>query len=286
MNSENINERKKGLWDRIHARREKGLPPKKPHEKGYPKTLDIEEGLKQARKNVGASKCWAGKKIGIPPTKMKNRKEVPNCVPEQVEAQRYCPKCQKNESRSECKYGPKYWDLYSIPMSLSSDAYDPNDPHPTNEENEIFYVEATKLAKGEGGSPYEPYNKPKSPLKPTQPPEGFDKFREKYGIPKKPSLQVAHYIPQEYSDWRADFELLEDWQKINRQDNTDGLSAKAVKAYRRENPGSKLKTAVTTDPSKLKVGSKDWKRRKNFCSRSRSWKDEDGKAARRRWNCN
>ena len=33
----------------------------------------------------------------------------------------------------------------------------------------------------------------------------------------------------------------EDWQKVNRKDKTDGLSQKAVDAYRRENPGSKLK---------------------------------------------
>lgn len=33
---------KKGLWANIHARRKKGLPPKKPGEEGYPKTLDIE----------------------------------------------------------------------------------------------------------------------------------------------------------------------------------------------------------------------------------------------------
>jgi hypothetical protein len=70
---------KRGLWDNIHARRKAGKPPKKPGEKGYPKTLDIEEGLKQARKNVGASKCWTGKKVGNPPTKMKNGREVPNC---------------------------------------------------------------------------------------------------------------------------------------------------------------------------------------------------------------
>jgi len=80
MSEEYIDE-KKGLWDNIHARRKKGLPPKKPGEKGYPKTLDIEEGLKQARANVGASKCWTGKKVGKPPTKMKGGKEVPNCVP-------------------------------------------------------------------------------------------------------------------------------------------------------------------------------------------------------------
>ena len=81
-------------------------------------------------------------------------------------------------------------------------------------------------------------------------------------------------------------EIEEDWQKINRQDKTDGMSADAVRAYRNENRKSKLKTAVTTPPSELKVGSADWKRRKNFCSRSRSWTGERGKAARRRWNCN
>lgn len=33
---------KRGLWDNIHARRKKGLPPKKPGQEGYPKTLNIE----------------------------------------------------------------------------------------------------------------------------------------------------------------------------------------------------------------------------------------------------
>ena len=64
-----------------------------------------------------------------------------------------------------------------------------------------------------------------------------------------------------------------------------GMTAKGVRAYRAANPGSKLKTAVTTPPSKLKKGSKAWKRRKSFCARSRSWTSERGKAARRKWNC-
>ena len=34
---------KKGLWDNIHARREAGKPKRKPGEKGYPKTLNIEK---------------------------------------------------------------------------------------------------------------------------------------------------------------------------------------------------------------------------------------------------
>ena len=84
----------------------------------------------------------------------------------------------------------------------------------------------------------------------------------------------------------------EDWQKVNKQDETDGMSQKAVNAYRRENPGSKLKTAVTEkDP-----GPERSKRRKSFCARSKGQQDMHNidcsktpdKAickARRRWKC-
>ena len=61
-----------------------------------------------------------------------------------------------------------------------------------------------------------------------------------------------------------------------------GMTKKGVAAYRKANPGSKLKTAVTGKP---KAGSKDAGRRKSFCARSRSWKSERGLAARRKWNC-
>ena len=97
------------------------------------------------------------------------------------------------------------------------------------------------------------------------------------------------------SNWREDLD--EDWQKVNRKDKTDGLSKKAVKAYRRENPGSKLQTAVTKDPKKLKKGSKSAKRRLSFCRRMKGMKkkltsaktrrDPDSRInkALRRWNC-
>ena len=61
-----------------------------------------------------------------------------------------------------------------------------------------------------------------------------------------------------------------------------GMTAKGVAEYRRKNPGSKLKTAVT---GKVKPGSKAAKRRKSFCARSKNWKSERGLAARRRWKC-
>jgi len=61
-----------------------------------------------------------------------------------------------------------------------------------------------------------------------------------------------------------------------------GMTSAGVKKYKKENPGSKLKTAVTGD---VKPGSKDAKRRKSFCARSKGWKGERGLAARRRWKC-
>ena len=64
-----------------------------------------------------------------------------------------------------------------------------------------------------------------------------------------------------------------------------GMTQKGVDEYKRNNPGSKLKTAVTTPPSKLKKGSKAAGRRKSFCARSKGWTGERGRAARRRWNC-
>ena len=74
-----------------------------------------------------------------------------------------------------------------------------------------------------------------------------------------------------------------------------GMTKKGVEAYRRRNPGSKLKTAVTTKPSKLKKGSKAAKRRKSYCARSagqmkkfpKAAKDPNSRLrqARRRWKC-
>ena len=64
-----------------------------------------------------------------------------------------------------------------------------------------------------------------------------------------------------------------------------GMTKKGVAKYRRDNPGSKLSTAVTTPPSKLDPDSKAAKRRKSFCARSKGWSSERGLAARRKWNC-
>ena len=108
------------------------------------------------------------------------------------------------------------------------------------------------------------------------------------GMKDKGGKQVPNCVPVKEN------ELDEDWQKANKKDKTDGMSKKAVKSYRREHPGSKLKTAVTKKPSELKAGSKDAKRRKSFCARMSGnkgpMKDKHGKPtpkakALRRWHC-
>ena len=324
---------------------------------------------------------------------------------EAVEMIRYCPKCKKNETRQECRYGEKFWDLYSLPSFLAKD-YDPNKPHPGNfpesydheysmARSEISTIISAakrlrKKMKGEGNieawvqskitkaadyldaaadyvdsgemkeqvantdsmSDKKPFDiavekimKRKDKMTPRQrivalkqagklqgvdegvsfsipggkpfnktpllPRENLDDVPIKL-IPsgtggaklpiktakEKSKTQVAHYEPEndlvEYSNWRADFGLSEDWQKVNRQDKTDGLSQKAVNAYRRENPGSKLQTAVT----EKKPTGKRAKRRANFCRRMKGMKSKltSAKTARdpdsrinkalRRWNCN
>jgi len=108
---------------------------------------------------------------------------------------------------------------------------------------------------------------------------------------KNPIKKKFNKDIKDHYDWRAD--LGEDWQKVNRKDKTDGMSQKAVDAYKRENPGSNLKTAVT---GKVKKGSKASKRRRSFCARSdgqRKMHNIDCKKtpnkrickARRRWKC-
>ena len=90
------------------------------------------------------------------------------------------------------------------------------------------------------------------------------------------------------------FLQVEDWQKKNREDRTPGMSQGAVDEYRKQNPDSKLQTAVTGNP---KPGSKDAQRRINYCRRSKGQMDmhnidcskDPDKAicqSRRRWNCN
>jgi Domain of unknown function (DUF6321)/Protein of unknown function (DUF5661) len=337
---------------------------------------------------------------------------------EEVKMIRYCPKCKKDETRDECKYGTKYWDMFSIPSKLNKE-YHPNSPHPGNfpesydheysmarSELETIISAAKrmkkKIGKGEGnleawvqskitkaadyidtaadyvdsgqgkvdeacwdgyeqegmkkkgnkvvpncvkkegysnwkeelklveGWPFgpntvTPQNSPtgtksveqdkkyparqnsqpvnvqygsKGEKKITPMPAGQAglmqyKYGSTWGMPQYQSYEPEGELV-EYSNWREEIGLSEDWQKVNRQDKTDGLSQKAVDAYRREHPGSKLQTAVTEKKPKGKRA----KRRSSFCRRMKGMKSKltSAKTARdpdsrinkalRRWNCN
>jgi hypothetical protein len=358
-----------------------------------------------------------------------------NKIKEEMETVRYCPKCQKNETQKECKYGPSFWAMNSIPPMLTTNQmkFDIAQVHPANEEKDHEHSMARselskimnaakrlkkKMGKGEGNieawvqskitraadyidtaadyldsgehdvkencwtgykrkkgtKKFSPGSCVKEENKPTNPKlwakwkakakskfdvypsayangwaakgyksegggwktvsegtfgagVGFDispghrgaqktqkiynkaikgagtekEWLKKTGpqLPlakKKSEMQTAGYEPEgeqiyEYSNWRQD--LGEDWQKVNRKDKTDGLSQKAVDAYRSENPGSKLQTAVT----EKKPTGKRAQRRKNFCSRMSGMKkrltsaetarDPDSRInkALRRWRC-
>ena len=85
------------------------------------------------------------------------------------------------------------------------------------------------------------------------------------------------------------------WQRKEGKNPSGGLNQKGVDSYKRDNPGSKLKTAVTTPPSKLKKGSKSAKRRKSFCARMKGMRkrqkpsNNTGKdrlsLSLKKWNC-
>ena len=340
--------------------------------------------------------CWDGyEQKGM---KKKGKKMVPNCVPikEGMGGIRYCPKCQKDETRDECRYGQKYWDLFSVPPSLSSgNHYDTNSPHPGNfpesydhehsmARSEISTIISAakrlkKKMKGEGnieawvqskitkaadyldsaadyvdsgemkeeseslilqdlnGNDFVEIIDVIKPLPIRVKKEQFSNWREElkqeltedgeqldelWGkvalaagtaalpylmkkIGEKPvndAIDKARKtspiggekrIPQ-MNSYKPEGDVVEDWQSVNRKDKTDGLSKAAVNAYRRENPGSKLQTAVTEKNPQGKRAD----RRSNFCSRMSGMKDKltSAKTARdpdsrinkalRRWRCN
>ena len=115
-------------------------------------------------------------------------------------------------------------------------------------------------------------------------------FKVSEFVPGQPLIYVNKSMNEE-----IEIQEVAAWQRKEGKNPEGGLNAKGVASYRKENPGSKLQTAVTTEPSKLKPGSKDAKRRKSFCARMSGvdgpMKDEKGRPTRkalalRKWNCN
>ena len=127
-----------------------------------------------------------------------------------------------------------------------------------------------------------------------------DQLDKVYPGSRVQSYKISEIKPGEQFLHTEETELEEGspaWQRKEGKSASGGLNAKGVASYRAANPGSKLKTAVTTKPSKLKKGSKASNRRKSFCSRMKGMKAKltSAKTARdpdsrinkslRKWNC-
>jgi hypothetical protein len=116
------------------------------------------------------------------------------------------------------------------------------------------------------------------------------------GTKEKNGREVPNCVPKS-EEVELDEAKSPAWTRSAGKDPEGGLNRKGVASYRRENPGSKLKMAVTTKPSKLDPDSKAAKRRKSFCSRmggmkkrltsAKTAKDPNSRInkALRKWNC-
>jgi cytidylate kinase len=117
----------------------------------------------------------------------------------------------------------------------------------------------------------------------------------------KPSKSIKGYKKHIHPMSRFEKKSLDEatpaWQRKEGKNPEGGLNRTGVESYRKANPGSKLQTAVTTEPSKLKKGSKSAKRRLSFCRRMKGMKkkltsaetarDPDSRINKslRKWNC-
>jgi hypothetical protein len=212
--------------------------------------------------------CWSGyKQVGM---KKKGKKVVPNCVPEET---------------IEDAEGNTFAEVIDLvkPESIKGfkSQIDESIRIPSKTGN-IILVTLVWRGKYYGIKMFFPQT-----TKPNRK-EVQDQIEKVYPGSKVQSYYVSDIKPGEQ------FLQVEDWQKVNRQDKTDGLSQAAVDAYRRENPGSKLQTAVT---EKNPTG-KRANRRASFCRRMKGMKskltsaktakdpDSNINKALRRWNCN
>jgi len=206
------------------------------------------------------------------------------------------PKCMSNEKRAQ------------LSKKERASAVASKRRHDPNPERKGEPINVSNFGKGKISEDMEQLDEKNVPTSPEKWAQAKAQAKAKFDV--YPSAYANGWAAKKYKEmgggWRAEStivddaakfiqekQLTEDWNKINKQDKTDGLSQKAVNAYRRENPGSKLKTAVTEKNPTGKRAS----RRKSFCSRMGGMKkrltnpenardpDSPINKALRRWNC-
>lgn len=206
------------------------------------------------------------------------------------------PKCMSNEKRA------------SLTKKERASAVAAKRKHDPNPERKGEPINVSNFGKGKISEDMEQLDEKNVPTSPEKWAQAKAQAKAKFDV--YPSAYANGWAAKKYKEmgggWRSEStivddaskylqekQLNEDWNKVNKQDRTDGLSQKAVDAYRRENPGSKLKTAVTEKNPTGKRAS----RRKSFCSRMGGMKkrltnpenardpDSPINKALRRWNC-
>jgi hypothetical protein len=295
-------------------------------------------------------KCWTGKKIGNPKTKVKGGVRVNNCVPAESVEEAIDLATLRGAAKSVAKkpqsYNEPNWakDLSKEKLdALAGPRYKKD-----KERHEKGELDLNKLR--DMAEDYNPEYDDEAGMADNnletleRAVEGIDNLiqsgdnlpewcQEKIAVAKSMLVAVWDYMYSEEASDEVDpeidamFEAMQDlvsemaqknrvsedlvwetfealpdnvlyetaaWRRKEGKSAKGGLNAKGVASYRRENPGSKLQTAVTTKPSKLKPGSKAAKRRKSFCARMGGvkgpMKKPNGKPTRkalalRKWNC-
>ena len=263
--------------------------PMKGLSEGIPGYEKYDAAMEKIRKKnlTGRKLIDALKSAGALRPKTVNEAKLGKCEKNKIE--KYVEGMKKNKGSFKDNYGSDAKSvMYATATNMAKKAC-----------KEEFEVSEGKYSRGER------YVKGTAPYRDPVTGESYPKEKYKKKVP----------IADQFSDWRSELDLQEkkmkncgcgqnpcktygnqevkeDWQKVNRGDDTDGMSQKAVNAYKRENPGSKLQTAVT----EKKPSGKRAKRRKSFCARSNGQrkmhnidcsKTPEKKIckARKRWNC-
>jgi len=271
----------------------------------------FQEFINEVKEPTGDLKkaCWTGyTAVG---TKKKNGKTVPNCVPEEVVKEGYGPwgkmtqdkldKIAKAKKREEKEKGILRKPGSTLRKDTTNYVAKVNKLSEEELEENHIAIAMGKEMDDEGSMIMNQLDHME---------RSINMMR---GVVKDPNMQIPAWVQSkvtlaaDYIETAAgymsskneevDLEETAAWQRKEGKRESGGLNQKGVDSYRRENPGSKLKTAVTTEPSKLKAGSAAANRRKSFCARmsgmkkrltsAATAKDPDSRINKslRKWNC-
>ena len=240
--------------------------------------------IKEVKKPTGDLKkaCWTGyTAVG---TKKKGGRTVPNCVPEEVQLEA------KDHEYSDPHMAVNQLKTIMHNAEEMINMLGDNTDLPEWVESKITLAEDYIMTVA---------NYMRSEMHEEHNPENMFDVVEDYVMQIAEMNEVDPEVIWEDLEVVPDEELYETaaWQRKEGKKDSGGLNQKGVDSYRREHPGSKLKTAVTTKPSKLKKGSKAAKRRKSFCARmggmkkrltsAKTSRDPNSRInkALRKWNC-